>query len=284
MSKKAVYSPFVDQHYPTRVLWGDTHLHTANSFDAGFVGGKLGPEAAYRFARGEEVTSATGVRAKLVRPLDFLVISDHADYFGLSTMLRAGDPALLADPVGKRWYEMFNASKDGGYKVFLEVVHGTAAENSKELIQNPAVKRTVWERANAIAEKYNEPGRFTALIGFEWSSTPKGGNLHRVVMFRDGAERANQVLPLAFYENPNPQNLWKWMERYEAKTGGQVLAAAHTRSGRTRRTVHDKPGLASQAVTEKPITMRMTDVLPGSLDHCSTAGCSLANALTRRSA
>ena len=126
-SKKPAYSPFVDRHYPTRVLWGDTHLHTANSFDAGFVGTTLGPEAAYRFARGEEVTSSSGVRSQLIRPLDFLVVADHAEYFGLSTMLRSGAPALLADPVGKRWYDTFNASKDGGYKVFLEIVRGIFA-------------------------------------------------------------------------------------------------------------------------------------------------------------
>jgi len=226
-SKEPEYSPFVDRHYPTRVLWGDTHLHTANSFDAGFVGTTLGPEEAYRFARGQEVTSSTGVRAKLIRPLDFLVVADHAEYFGLSTMLRTGDPALLADPVGKRWYDTFNESKEGGYKVFLEIVHSTAGENPQELIKNPAAKRSVWERANAIAERYNEPGRFTTLIGFEWSSTPQGGNLHRVVIFRDGAERANQVVPLAFFENPDPEHLWKYMAGYEAKTGGQVLAVAH---------------------------------------------------------
>ena len=221
------YSPFVDQHYPTRVLWGDTHLHTANSVDAGFTGTTLGPEEAYRFARGEEVTSSSGLRAKLIHPLDFLVVADHAEYFGLSTMLRTGDPALLADPIGKRWYDMFEESKEGGYKVFMEILRSASGDNPGELIQNPAAKRSVWERSNAIAEKYNEPGRFTALIGFEWSSTPKGGNLHRVVIFRDGAERANQVVPLAFYENPDPEHLWKYMAGYEAKTRGQILALAH---------------------------------------------------------
>jgi hypothetical protein len=221
------YSPFVDQHYPTRVLWGDTHLHTANSVDAGFTGTTLGPEEAYRFARGEEVTSSGGMRAKLIRPLDFLVVSDHAEYFGLTTQLRTGAPALLADPVGKRWYDMFNGSKEGGYKVFMEIVRSAGGDNPGEVIQNPAAKRSVWERANSIAEKYNEPGRFTALIGFEWSSTPKGGNLHRVVIFRDDAELANQVVPLAYYENPDPEYLWKYMAGYEAKTGGQILSLAH---------------------------------------------------------
>jgi len=228
VSKKPAYSPFVDQHYPTRVLWGDTHLHTANSLDAGFVGTKLGPEEAYRFAMGEEVTANHGMRCKLVRPLDFLVVADHDVYYGVSRMLLTGDQALLDDPVGKRWYKMFSESKEGGYKVFLEIVQSmTADENPRELIQNPAAKRSAWERNNALANKYNIPGRFTALIGFEWSSTPMGGNLHRVVVFRDGAQRANQVLPLLWLDNPDPEHLWKWMESYEKNTDGRILALAH---------------------------------------------------------
>jgi len=122
------YSPFVDQHFPDRVYWGDTHLHTANSVDAGFVGNKLGPAEAYRFARGEEVTSSSGLRAKLIKPLDFLVVADHAEYFGLATMIKNGNPALLADPIGKRWYDMFNESKEGGYKAFMEVVRSGSGD------------------------------------------------------------------------------------------------------------------------------------------------------------
>ncbi len=99
------------------------------------------------------------MRAKLVRPLDFLVVADHAEYFGLSTMLRSGDPALLADPIGQRWYDTFNGSKEGGYEVFLEIVRDMTGEDPKELIENPAVKRSVWERANVVAEKYNQPVR-----------------------------------------------------------------------------------------------------------------------------
>ena len=192
------YSPFVDQHFPTRIFWGDTHLHTRNSIDAGFVGNTLGPEAAFRFARGEEVTSSSGLRAKLLRPLDFLVVADHAEYYGLATMLLNGDPALLADTVGARWYEMFRGSPEGGFNVFQEVVRSGSVENPRELIDNPSAKRSAWERYTATVERFNEPGRFTALGGFEWSSTPKGGNLHRVVIFRDGADRMNQVLPLRF--------------------------------------------------------------------------------------
>ncbi len=224
---KPDYSPFVDQHFPTQILWGDTHLHTRNSPDAGFLGNTLGPEEAYRFARGEEVTSSGGLRVKLLRPLDFLVVADHAEYFGIATQIINGDPALLADPIGKRWYDMFHGSPEGGFNVFQEIIQSSNAAQPKELVSNPVVKRSAWERNTATAEQYNEPGRFTALIGFEWSSIVSGNNLHRVVIFRDGSDRANQVIPLPMFESSDPEHLWKYMAGYETATNGRILAIPH---------------------------------------------------------
>ncbi len=224
---EANYSPFVDQHFPNRIFWGDTHLHTRNSPDAGFVGNTLGPEEAYRFARGEEVMSSHGLRARLHRPLDFLVVADHAEYYGLAAQIIDGDPVLLADPIGKRWYDMFHGSPEGGFNVFQEIIRSSMAAQPKELIASPAAKRSAWERNTATAEQYNEPGRFTALIGFEWSSIANGNNLHRVVIFRDGADRANQVVPLPMFESVDPEHLWKYMAAYEAATNGRILAIPH---------------------------------------------------------
>ncbi len=217
------YSPYVDRDIPNRVFWGDTHHHTSYSPDAGLVRNTLGPEAAYRFARGEEVTYSSGLRAKLIRPLDFLVVTDHAEYIGLADMLRTSDPALLADPIGKRWNDMFHAGE--GYGLFMEIL-GSAIKR-EEKIKNPQVKRSIWERFTKIADRYNEPGRFSAFIGFEWSSVPQGNNLHRVVVFRDGAERANQVLPYSLFDSEDPEDLWRYLAAYESKTGGQVLAIPH---------------------------------------------------------
>ena len=101
------YGPYPDN----RVLFGDTHLHTSYSNDAGLMGLTLGPEEAFRFARGDEVKSTTGQRAKLRRPLDFLVVSDHAEDLGLALFIQQGDPRLLADPLGKKWYDMSKAGK-----------------------------------------------------------------------------------------------------------------------------------------------------------------------------
>ena len=227
VSKNAEYSPFVDQHFPTRILWGDTHLHTRNSPDAGFLGNTLSPDDAFRFARGEEVTASNGFRSQLVRPLDFLVVTDHAEYFGLATQLIDGDQALLDDPIGKRWYDMFHGSPNGGDAVFQEIIKGSAAAQPKELIASPSAKRSAWERYIASAESFNESGRFTAFIGFEWSSIANGNNLHRVVIFRDGADRANQVLPLPMFESVDPEHLWKYMDAYETSTNGRIMAIAH---------------------------------------------------------
>src|SRR6516162_88105 len=119
-SSKPNYSPYAGRKYPTRPLFGDTHLHTAASFDAGAFGARLGARDAYRFARGEEVTSSSGQPAKLSRPLDFLVVADHSDNMGMFPDLFAGKPELLADPTGKKWYEMIKGGK--GDEAALEII------------------------------------------------------------------------------------------------------------------------------------------------------------------
>lgn len=219
------YSPFVDRHVPDRVLWGDTHLHTKLSIDSGFFGNKLGTEEAYRFAMGEEVTSSTGVRVKLIRPLDWLVIADHGGYYGLVDLINKADPAFLADPVGKRWYDLYNGTPEEAMQGFYEAL-GSVQKN-KPLFKNKVATRNVWERALSVAEKYNRPGVFTSIIGYEWSANPNGSNLHRVVMFRDGEDRVKQILPFSTFDSEDPEKLWDFMQRYEDKTGGQALAIAH---------------------------------------------------------
>ena len=219
------YSPFVDRHVPDQVLWGDTHLHTSYSVDAGFFGNTLNPEDAYRFARGEEVVASTGQRVKLIRPLDWLVVADHAEYFGLADMLANGDPAVLEDPVTKRWYQMRQGTQDEGMQAFYEVVDSIS--KSDNLVASPAIQRSAWDATVGYAEQYNDPGEFTALAGFEWSSLPNGNNLHRVVMFRDGADRVKQVVPFSAFDSDDPEDLWDWLQAYEDRTGGRTMAFAH---------------------------------------------------------
>ncbi len=219
------YSPFVDRNLPDKILWGDTHLHTSLSVDAGFFGNKLGPEQAYRFARGEEVTASRGERAKLIRPLDFLVIADHALYYGLPVQLATSDPILLADPTGKRWHKLYNGTQEESMQAFYEVIQsGTKGEL---LIKNPAALRSVWEKTVATSEIYNEPGVFSAIHGWEWSTATDGNNLHRVVMLRDDAQRAKQIVPFSLADSQDVEDLWDFMQDYEERTGGQILAIPH---------------------------------------------------------
>jgi Protein of unknown function (DUF3604) len=227
------YSPYADRDFPSRVFWGDTHLHTSYSMDAGAFGARLGPRDAYRFAKGAEVVSSTGQKAKLSRPLDFLVVADHSDNMGFFPRLLSGDPGMLGDPVGRRWY---NDIRDGGQKavgVALEVIDrfskGTFPEALASLPGSVAYG-SAWEETIAAAEEANEPSRFTAFIGYEWTSNTGGNNLHRVVIYRDGADRAGQMEPLTTLPplgSDNPRDLWAWLENYETRTGGEVLAIAH---------------------------------------------------------
>ena len=218
------YSPYLNIGYPQKVFWGDTHLHTAYSTDAGMIGNRLGPDEAYRYARGEIVTSSAGVRSRLQRPLDFLVIADHAENLGLAPMIAEKNPDLLKLDFGKEIANLVYSGKYGD----AYTLWGTAMTEGKDPLKgNEALTRTMWQRLTAAAEKFNEPGKFTALIGFEWTSSPGGNNLHRNVIFRDGKNRADQILPISNYDTNDPEDLWQWMADYEKKTGGKALAIPH---------------------------------------------------------
>jgi len=220
---KKEYSPYLHQAYPNRVFWGDTHLHTSYSTDAGMVGDTLGPEEALRFARGKQVISSSGVPARLIRPLDFLVIADHAENLGLSPMIEESNPELLRDPMGKKYHDLVKSGK--GWEAYQLWKKSGAAR--KDSMPNPGLQRSAWGRIIDAVDRYNEPGVFTAFHGFEWTSTPDLRNLHRNVIFRDGAKEARQVVPFSFFDSQDPEDLWDYMEAYEKKTGGRALAIPH---------------------------------------------------------
>jgi hypothetical protein len=225
------YSPYAGRQTALMPLWGDTHLHTAISMDAGAFGNRLGLDEAYRFARGDEVVSSSGIRARLSRPLDWLVVADHSDNMGFFPDMFAGAPHILGDPTGKDWYNRIQAGE--GVGVALELIGKfSQGEFPPALLYTPdsAPYKDAWAKTVKAAERYNEPGRFTAFIGYEWTSLVKGNNMHRVVIYRDGADKGGQMVPFTTVEpmgSINPRDLWKWLEEYEAKTGGDVLAIAH---------------------------------------------------------
>ncbi len=220
-----VYSPFVGRDYPDQVFFGDTHFHTNLSFDAGLVGTTLGVDEGFRFARGEKVISNSGQPVQLIRPLDFLVITDHAELIGLAPMIHNSDPALLADPWGKWVHDRFNAGPEGRMEAFGSIMEaGTAGINP---MSSNEAGRSIWVNFVEKAETYNEPGRFTAMTGFEWSSTPSGNNLHRVVIYRDGADKTSRTVPYSMFDSDDPEGLWQYMADYEDKVGGRILAIPH---------------------------------------------------------
>ena len=221
---KKEFSPYVGHAYPTQVFWGDQHLHTEISVDAGTMC-RLGQEDAYRFARGEEVTSTTGVRARLSRPLDWLVISDHAEMYGLMPPLLSGDPNILATKEGKRWHDALKSGdKKQQFATAMEIVG--ALSKPEPPIDASKIVRTQWKKYTALADKYNEPGRFTVIIGYEY--TTRGGyNLHRNVLFRGDASVANQTVPFSQFDSQNPEDLWKALDAFEKRTGADVLAIPH---------------------------------------------------------
>jgi hypothetical protein len=213
------YSPYADRGFPTLPLWGDTHLHTSNSPDAFAFGNRLGPEEAYRFARGETVTSATGQRVQLSRPLDFLVVADHGVAMGAVMELYKGNPTFMRDPELKRWHNMMNESPEKGVQAAGEMIEAGSQGKLPSAILDPKIARSVWNAYTATAEQFYEPGRFTALIGYEWTSLIKGNNLHRVLIFRGDKSKTDQIRPFTFADSPDPEKLWEFMAAYEQKTG-----------------------------------------------------------------
>ena len=220
------YSPYAGQDHPTQVYWGDTHLHTTNSLDARGLGVTLTVADAYRFARGDQVISSSGQAVRLSRPLDFLVVSDHSDLMGIVDQLILGNPKLMEHEEGRELRRGFQSGGQAAVDALVQVAEALFGNYSGQL-QDREVMRTVWEDYLATAERYNDPGRFTALIGYEWTPTQSGDKLHRNVLYRDGADMARQLLPFTAVESLNPQDLWKWMAQYEKETGGRVLALAH---------------------------------------------------------
>ena len=161
----ADYSPYANVEYPTRVLWGDTHLHTTNSLDA-----------------------------RLSRPLDFLVVTDHSDLLGVMDQLLLGNPALLEHAQIRDLYDKLMAGGDESAQA-LEVIGNVLDGDYTGPLLDKALMRSVWERYVEVADRFNDPGRFTALIGYEWTPTNSGDKLHRNVLYRGNADKARRLFP-----------------------------------------------------------------------------------------
>ncbi|WP_209598770.1 DUF3604 domain-containing protein [Ruegeria sp. HKCCSP351] len=229
------YSPYAGRTFPERPLWGETHLHTGQSMDAGGFGARLDHEDAYRFARGEEITASSGQPVRLSRPLDWLVIADHSDGMGMIFDALAGNPSVTRYEQGKRWSDGFRAGGQTAVDTALDLI-GSVSQGAieEEMFNNymPGSRRfaTIWSDNLKTAERFYEPGIFTPMLGFEWTSLVAGNNMHRNVIFRDGPDRVGQIVPMVMtppWGSPDPMDLYAYLEDYEKKTNGAVLALAH---------------------------------------------------------
>ena len=225
---QADYGPGEKERIPRRVYWGDTHLHTSFSPDASLTGNsKLGPAEAYEFARGETVMGHNGMKARLDRPLDFLVVTDHSEYLGILPLVRAGDPEVLKTEWGAFLAEGLEGGPDASIAAAVKFITEAFVDGGVPELKTEALRRGPWNEITAAADAANRPGTFTAFIGYEWTSHPGGDNLHRVVIFRDDASKANQILPFSALDSEHPDDMWESLANYEAKTGGRVLAIPH---------------------------------------------------------
>jgi hypothetical protein len=222
------FSPYANRSFPTRPLWGDQHVHSGWSFDAGFINA-LGPEDALRFARGEQVETTFGVPIQLSRPLDWLAMTDHSDLLGVTPALRSGDPALVeADEMLARWSQAMQEDIETAVSAAMEAIAAQSKGTLPEAAQNAEFYERSWQDYTEIIERFNEPGRFTAMIGYEWTPNPgPGNNLHRNVIYRGDKAEADQAVPFTTFESVDSEDLWAWMQNYEDGIGGQLLAIPH---------------------------------------------------------
>lgn len=212
----------------TQLYWGDTHLHTSSSVDAYATGNYVtDPDSAFRYARGIPILHpVTREKIRIERPLDFLVVADHAELLQLQVRLDEEDPELMATPTGKRLAELHKQSRRAVFGEVGNLIQGQGREMLKDLASDK-VLGDAWRRQVDDAEKNNVPGRFTALIGWEWSSAPEWSNLHRVVFTSADAVTAKRFLPYSSYVSNRPEDLWAWLEKTSRETGAAFVAIPH---------------------------------------------------------
>lgn len=217
-----------DAAYPTDVYFGDTHVHTGWSGDAGMDGAITTPDDAYRYALGEVMTSNTGLEVQLKQPYDWFMVTDHSDGMGTISEIIDENPEMMADPTLARWSKALKGSLEEAAAAKSELVVMQSQERLPAPLMDPKWMASAWTATIEAAEEYYRPGEFTTFIAYEWTVNANGGNnLHRNVIYRDGAEFAKTRLPLTTFETQDPEKLWEWMASYENETGGRLLAIPH---------------------------------------------------------
>lgn len=211
------------------LLWGDTHLHTSYSFDAFlFMNRTADPDTAYRYAKGLPVVHPYHrARIQIETPLDFLVVSDHAELTSVPLRVFEGDEKMLQTTFGQQAAQLIREGR--GDEIFSRIV---AQANSGDRsmfsdLYGEEIRQVPWHEIADIADRHNEPHKFTALIGWEWSSLPDAANLHRIIFMDQGAAAARKFLPYSSTESERPEDLWAWLERTSAAVNAEFIAIPH---------------------------------------------------------
>ncbi len=216
LGSSALYA--VESNPEKDVYFGTTHGHSSWSIDAFGLGNqKSGPEDGYRFARGEAVSHMGGEKIQLKQPLDFFMMTDHSEMMGTAPMLLEKGSPVYDTPIAK----LFQQGK--GTDAFTAISGAIISGKAPPGFNDPKVAQGVWKKVIANAEKYNEPGKFTTFVAYEWTSLPGAANMHRNVIFRDTTVPA---IPYTAMDSNKPENLWSAMETWRG-FGATVLAISH---------------------------------------------------------
>ena len=206
--------------------FGQTHLHTGWSFDEAIYNVTLGPDNTYRHARGEKVKHPSGYDVQLKLPLDFTVVSDHAEYLGVLVRMYDKNDPLSKHPIAEKVVGSGNDIKKSTaafYGLVKQTIQPDGTTKPDETLNTDELKRTIWDEYIAITDEYYEPGKFTTLVGYEWSSQPNMSNLHRNIIFRSSKELP---VPFSYFDSGRPEDLWAWMDK-QRSDGHTLLAIPH---------------------------------------------------------
>ncbi len=209
-----------------QAFFGDLHIHSSWSLDAYDAGVRVGPEQAYRYARGESIPHIGGKKIQLVGPpLDFMALTDHAEYLGVIQATTSLQHPLHALPLMQDW---FRQNGDSSVVAWKKIRGSFARRQALPALATDAVVMPAWQEIIDLANQYNQPGVFSAFVGYEYSSNPKSQNLHRNVLFRGANVPAR---PFSAMDSQNPEDLWKWMDSVRARGGDDLLAIPHNSNG-----------------------------------------------------
>jgi hypothetical protein len=238
----------------TQLYWGDTHLHTSNSLDAFQTGNfNADPDTAFRFAKGLPVLhSSLKVKVHILRPLDFLVVSDHAEQMALQSEVMKGNPLLLETTWGKNLQAALKQNPATGTR-------GMSPADRQQMtkdMETTAIRQGIWGKQVDAAERNNEPGKFSAFVGWEWTVHPGGKNLHRVVFTTANAATAKKFLPFTANDSQKPEDLWAFLERTKRETGAEFIAIPHN-SNLSGGLMFDMVDSAGRAITAEYARMRI---------------------------